>query len=209
MKLQYAMDTFTVEEALDMVARLKDVVDIFEVGTPVLLRYGLEAVKTIHRRHPDVCLLADGKIIDGGEMEADFCYESGAEIATVMGLANPGTIDGTLRSARKHNKKLFVDMMNVPNLEEKAAEFVAKGADYICVHNATDVLDMNRALAEAKRVAQAVPAEKLVIAGGINPNTIAALKPFRPGLLIVGYAITKAKDPHEMAVTLRQIYQNA
>lgn len=209
MKLQYAMDTFTITEALDMVSHLKDVIDIFEIGTPMLLRYGLDAVKTIHERHPEVCLLADGKIMDGGEMETNFCYESGAEIATVLGLANPGTIDGALRSARNYGKKLFVDMLNVINMEEKAAEFVAKGMDYICVHNATDVLDMQRTLAEAKRVAQVVPAKKLVIAGGINPNTIANLKPFNAGLLIVGYAITTAKDPHEMVLTLRRLYQSA
>lgn len=52
MKLQYAMDTFSMEEALDKVNCLLGVVDVFEIGTPMLLRYGLEAVRTLRARYP-------------------------------------------------------------------------------------------------------------------------------------------------------------
>ena len=209
MKLQYAMDTFSMEEALDKVNCLLGVVDVFEIGTPMLLRYGLEAVRTLRAHYPQACLLADAKIMDGGELEADMCYQAGANITTVMGLANPGTLEGALRSARRCGGRLLADMLNVTDLTAQAAHLHDMGVDLICVHNATDVLDMQRTVAEAQRVAQAVPPECLVIAGGINPDTVAQLKRFNPGTLIVGHAITVAHNPREMALTLRRLYENA
>ena len=100
-------------------------------------------------------------------------------------------------------------MLNVTDLTTQAAHLHDMGVDLICVHNATDVLDMQRTVAEAQRVAQAVPPECLVIAGGINPDTVAQLKRFNPGTLIVGHAITVAHNPREMALTLRRLYENA
>ena len=122
-------------------------------------------VRTLRARYPQACLLADAKIMDGGELEADMCYQAGANITTVMGLANPGTLEGALRSARRCGGRLLADMLNVTDLTAQAAHLHDMGVDLICVHNATDVLDMQRTVAEAQRVAQAVPPECLVIAG--------------------------------------------
>lgn len=209
MRLQYAMDRGTVEEALAMLRRLEGVIDIFEVGTPMLLRFGLGAVKAVKRAYPALTVLADAKIMDGGEFEADHCYQSGADIVTVMGLANRSTIEGALKSARHAGGRLLADMMNVRELEAESAELVRLGVDYLCVHNASDVLDMERAVSEAERVALAVAPGRLVIAGGVNPETIGGLARFSPEVLVVGNAISHAADPRAMAVALREIYEGS
>lgn len=82
------------------------------------------------------------------------CYQAGANITTVMGLANPGTLEGALRSARRCGGRLLADMLNVTDLTAQAAHLHDMGVDLICVHNATDVLDMQRTVAEAQRVAR-------------------------------------------------------
>lgn len=207
MRLQYAMDRGTVDEALVMLRRLEGVIDIFEVGTPMLLRFGLGAVKAVKRAYPALTVLADAKIMDGGEFEADHCYQSGADIVTVMGLANRSTVEGALKSARHAGGRLLADMMNVRELEAESAELVKLGVDYLCVHNASDVLDMERAVSEAERVALAVAPGRLVIAGGVNPETIGGFKRFSPEVLVVGSAISHAADPRAMAVALREIYE--
>ena len=207
MRLQYAMDRGTVDEALVMLRRLAGVIDIFEVGTPMLLRFGLGAVKAVKRAYPALTVLADAKIMDGGEFEADHCYQSGADIVTVMGLANRSTVEGALKSARHAGGRLLADMMNVRELEAESAELVKLGVDYLCVHNASDVLDMERAVSEAERVALAVAPGRLVIAGGVNPETIGGFKRFSPEVLVVGSAISHAADPRAMAVALREIYE--
>ncbi len=52
MKLQLALDLTTPEEALAMVAELADLIDIVEIGTPMLMRYGLATVETMKNAFP-------------------------------------------------------------------------------------------------------------------------------------------------------------
>ena len=88
MKLQLALDTLSLKQCLDLVEKVKDTVDIVEIGTPVLLEYGLWAVREMKGRFPDLEVLADAKIMDAGEYEASQCFEAGADYVTVLGASH-------------------------------------------------------------------------------------------------------------------------
>ena len=61
MKLQLALDTFTLEAALALVEQVRDCVDIIEIGTPFLLEYGMEAVRRFRRAFPEKELVYHAK----------------------------------------------------------------------------------------------------------------------------------------------------
>ena len=42
MKLQLALDDITLEDAIALVHRVHDYVDIIEIGTPFVIAYGME-----------------------------------------------------------------------------------------------------------------------------------------------------------------------
>ena len=69
-KLQLAVDTLSLEEALAFLEEASSVIDIVEVGTPLLYRSGLEAVRRIREAFPSLYLLCDGKIMDAGAYES-------------------------------------------------------------------------------------------------------------------------------------------
>ena len=50
MKLQIALDDLTMEEALVLMDKVQDFVDIIEIGTPFIYEYGMEAVRTMKKR---------------------------------------------------------------------------------------------------------------------------------------------------------------
>ena len=66
MKLQLALDELTLPEALVFIDKVVDDVDIIEVGTPFLIREGVNAIKAIKEKYPHKEVLADAKIMDGG-----------------------------------------------------------------------------------------------------------------------------------------------
>ncbi len=70
MKLQIALDTCTTEEATDILYTVGEYIDIIEVGTPMILDYGMELVRTLSEKFPAKIVLADTKIMDAGEYEA-------------------------------------------------------------------------------------------------------------------------------------------
>ncbi|MBC3937953.1 MULTISPECIES: orotidine 5'-phosphate decarboxylase / HUMPS family protein [Anaerotruncus] len=205
MKLQYAMDLCGVEAAVDTLRMLGDAVDIAEVGTPMLLKFGLDAVRRVRAAFPALTLLADAKIIDAGELEAALAFDAGADIVTVMGTTNESTIRGVIDCARGRGKKSFIDTMCVEPIEEACGRYAAWGADYICIHNATDLLDIDATLALAKRALTAIEPERLVIAGGVNERTAHKLQAYAPGIVVVGSAIAKSADPRATALRLRDL----
>ena len=63
MLLQLALDK---PEHFAVLAAVGDLVDIVEVGTPVLKRFGVSAIATARELADQVPVLADTKTVDGG-----------------------------------------------------------------------------------------------------------------------------------------------
>ena len=87
-KLQLALDFIELEEALGLLEKVHSFVDIVEVGTPTIIRYGVEAVRRVKQSFPQKLVLADLKIMDAG----------GRSAAGVRGWS--GCCDGNGRCSR-------------------------------------------------------------------------------------------------------------
>ena len=74
MKLQIALDDVTLEGALELVKKVRDYIDIIEIGTPFVYEYGMQAVRTMKEHFPDKEILADMKIMDAGYYEGKTGY---------------------------------------------------------------------------------------------------------------------------------------
>ena len=92
MELQLAMDLFSLEDAVAMAQRLQADADIIEIGTPLLMREGIRAIRIMQERCPECRILADCKIMDAGGLEAEMAFSAGADIVTVCGAASDATI---------------------------------------------------------------------------------------------------------------------
>ena len=62
MKLQVSFDITDLEQALHVASQIDNYVDIFEVGTLLIYKYGTEAIKEFKEKFPQKAVLADSKI---------------------------------------------------------------------------------------------------------------------------------------------------
>lgn len=199
MKLQIALDV-NWSKASRILEQVHEYIDIVEIGTPLIFREGLSLVERVREQFQELTVLADLKIVDAGEMEASLAFQAGVDIVTVLGFAPDQTILGALKSARTYQKKIMLDMMQVPDLLARSRWVLDKGADYICVHLAHDLQDGDLShLSNLRTLRENLPQAKLAIAGGIDLETIDALKHLDPEIIIVGKAISLANDPCEIA----------
>ena len=204
MKLQAALDTLSLEECIALLSETRGSIDIAEVGTPFVIEEGMRPVKEFKKQFPEIEVLADVKIMDAGEYEADKCFAAGADICTVLGVSNNATIEGVVRSARKHGKKVMVDMIEVPNLAERAKEIDQMGVDYICVHTAFDVQATGKdPLDELKLIKGVLKHAGAAVAGGVKLATIDAIAAEKPEIIVVGGYICNAKDRAAAAKELK------
>ena len=83
MLLQVAIDK---AESLGVIAQVRGIADIIEIGTPLLKRFGIGAIATARELCPDTPVLADTKTVDAGDLEAEMVLGAGARLMTVLFL---------------------------------------------------------------------------------------------------------------------------
>lgn len=208
MKLQLALDTTTLEEALELVKKTQQWVDIIEIGTPMLIEYGLEAVRVMKKRFPNHLVLADAKIMDAGELEAAMCFKAGADIVTVLGVSHLTTIKNTVKAAKDVNKMIMVDMIDVTDLQDKTLAIDKLGVDYVCVHTAFDLQGENEEpMEELKEVNRLIKNSQSAVAGGVKLSTVDKVAKAKPGVVVVGGGITNQQDPAKTAQAIKEIME--
>ena len=206
MELQLAIDLLNKEDAAELANKVKDYVDIVEIGTPIVINEGLPAVQHLNDNIDGVKVLADLKIMDAADYEVSQAVKFGADIVTILGVAEDASIKAAVDEAHKHGKQLLVDMIAVQDLEKRAKDLDDLGADYIAVHTGYDLQAEGQSPLESlRKVKSVISNSKVAVAGGIKPDTIKDIVAENPDLIIVGGGIANADDPVEAAKQCRDI----
>lgn len=203
MRLQLALDMLSSQSALQAAQAVAPLVDIIEIGTPLIKHEGLGVLHLLRQHFPDKTLLVDLKTMDVGQYEADFAFDAGADMVTVLGVADDATIAGAVASARAHGKSVVVDLINVADKPARARQAQALGAQFVGVHSGIDQQKQGQSpLSDLKAVQDAVTIGVLV-AGGIRLETLPQVVAHQPEIVVVGGAITGAADPVAAAQAIR------
>lgn len=195
-KLQIALDDITLDNALILLEKVQDYVDIAEVGTPFMMEYGMDAVRRIKALFPKLEVLCDAKIMDAGGYEANLAFAAGADYVTVLGVTDDLTIADCAAAAGKAGKKVMADMICVNHVRERIRKMEELGVDVIGVHTGVDQQAAGRTpLDDLREMRSCVTSAAISVAGGINAETIDEYLKYRPEIIVVGGGISKAKDP--------------
>lgn len=204
MKLQIAVDVADTKRILEIADMIHDVIDIYEVGTPVIMREGVAPVRALKEKYPQMTVLADSKIMDGGALEATYLCEAGADIITVLAVSDNTTIREVIDTAHSFGSEVLVDLMCVRDIPARSREVEQMGADYVCVHTGTDMQKLGRTpLRDLKEIVSAIDAAKAGVAGGIKMETIDQYKALRPGIIIAGSALYSAPDIRQAVIEMK------
>lgn len=209
MKLQLALDLVEPSTAEEMVDQIHDLIDIVEIGTPMIIHYGVLPVRRIKDRYPDLTILADTKIVDGGKIESQYAFDAGADIVTVLGIAPFETICAVVESANKYGRKCMADMLCISDIVDKAVILENLGVHFICLHTPKDEQKKKNApLKELRIVKGHLKHAKTAIAGGVNLNTIRSIVEIGSDIVIVGSALTNASDLRKAVIEMKAAIDN-
>ena len=205
MKLQVAFDLQSSDEILNFLEKNGDLIDIIEIGTPLIIKEGLKSVLKIKKKLPKQTVLADLKIMDAGLLEAQIGFDAGADIVTVLGLASTKTLYGVKKTAVKNSMEVMVDMINHPCPENKWNELKNMEMGLCCLHTANDdTKDGETPLNDLERFYNLHGGKNIAVAGGINPDMIRKINSFHPEIVIVGGYIANSRNQRE---ALEEIHQ--
>ena len=194
--LQVALDLMQLNRSIAIAHEaVEGGADWIEVGTPLIKSEGAEAIRALRREFPGHKIIADTKTMDVGSFEVEIVAKAGADIVTVLGLADDATIEEAVMAGRKYGAEIMVDMINVPDRVERAKQVEKLGAAYICMHMGIDTqmrgeeppVDVLRRIVESVSIPVAV-------AGGITAETAGEYVEAGATDVIVGGAIIKTDD---------------
>jgi 3-hexulose-6-phosphate synthase/6-phospho-3-hexuloisomerase len=179
--------------------------DWVEVGTPLLKSEGAEAIRAMRKAFPDRTIVADMKTMDVGGFEVEIAVKAGADVVTVMGLADDATISESVLTARRYGAKVMVDLMNVPDKKARAIRSAELGAGYVCLHVGIDE-QMHGRVSPTELVRGVVGAVSVpvAVAGGINQANVRDFVRAGASVIIVGGAIIKAEDVRSAAKEVKK-----
>ena len=205
MKLQVAFDLQSSDEVLNFLEKNGDLIDIVEIGTPLIMEEGLKSVLKIKKKFPKQTVLADLKIMDAGLLEAQIGFDAGADIVTVLGLASKKTLSSVKQAAVKNRRKVMVDMINHPYPEKIWNELMNMEMDFCCLHTANDdTKDGETPLNDLKRFYNSHGGKNIAVAGGLNPDMIRKINSFHPEIVIVGGYIANSRNHRDALAEIHQ-----
>ncbi|MEM4576483.1 MAG: 3-hexulose-6-phosphate synthase [Candidatus Nezhaarchaeales archaeon] len=203
--LQLALDFVDFHRALKVAEEaLKGGVDWLEAGTPLIKSEGLDCVRELKRKFPNVPVVADMKTMDTGALEVEAAAKAGADVVIVLGLADDSTIREAVEAARRVGAKIMADMINVEDMPTRAVELERLGVNYVCVHVGIDQQMRGMKPLEVLKQVVDVVSVPVAVAGGINSESAAKAVEAGASIVIVGGAITKAEKAEEAARAIKQ-----
>ena len=206
MKLQLALDTTMLNDALKLVDDLQGLVEIVEVGTPLILKEGSRAIREIKQRHPGQVVLADFKIVDAGACEAEIAFEAGADIVSVLGAANDITIQDAVAKAHQNDRQIMADLIGVEDVTGRASLLNKMHVDYVCVHTASDT-PHQRPTEDLAAVRGLLTDAGVAVAGGVDPEIVKKCAAYHPDIMVVGSYITGSVDHLRAAKEIRSSFR--
>lgn len=196
--VQLSLDLIDLDEAL----RTADIainagVDWLEAGTPLILAQGARAVRELRSRYPNVPIVADLKIMDGGGLEAELMFKAGASMVVVMGQAHEETVESVVKAGHEFGGKVMGDNMAMPDPVLGAKRLEEVGCDYVIHHIGYDMRTLRRArgmhaptpLDRLREVVNAVSVPVQAV-GGLTLEQATDAPKFGAPLVVIGAPLT-------------------
>ncbi|MCP8320326.1 MAG: bifunctional 5,6,7,8-tetrahydromethanopterin hydro-lyase/3-hexulose-6-phosphate synthase [archaeon] len=166
---------------------------IIEAGTPLIKRYGVEVVQKIHQLRPESVVIADLKTLDTGNLEARIAGDATADVIGFSGLAPIKTMEKFIEECKKVGALSLMDTLNVPNPVEILKKLKIK-PDILELHRAIDVENEKYTWGNIKEIREVCGNVLIAVAGGIRVNNVETALKAGADIIVVGRAITAAKD---------------
>lgn len=227
MKLQVTLDTPSIDHCAELVEQIHEYVDVVEVGNPLIIESGLSLVQELRNEFPQIGICADAKIVNSGHYIASRCFDRGASIVTIMGVAPDQTVEGAVAAAELAGGEIMADLTGIADVATRARELEELGVRYLCAHTGFEDRQLaSNPLSDAqpgitRRILTALgyddPLRELdlirtnttgaalpAIVGRIDEENIDQVVERGPELILIGRAIVGAVAPAQAAADLRE-----
>jgi len=197
MKLQISYNFYDLNHAMEIASKTAIFADIIEVGSLLIFKEGINAIKTFKNSFPRKPLFANVKISENVQASVELIANAGATMVSVLGGIPQNTIKKAVEMARKLDVQIVLDVFDMQTAGQIALDSKALGIDAILLHQPPHPFDITDFTSHWHNV-QANTELPIFITGNIDRSNINYIKNLKPTCIAIGSGITKADNPvHE------------
>jgi len=198
MQLQISYDFTNLSKALDVAEKTAQFADILEIGTPLLLVEGINAIESFKAAFPEKAILADAKIVDRVTETIPILAKAGATYITVLYGTSNKVIQKAVSIAHEHRAKIVLDLIDAETMGQAARDAETLNVDHILFHYPHEMDELYSHLDqwESVRGNTSLP---IFVSGRISKERLAEITKLKPQGIVVGEAITMAVNPKKAA----------
>ncbi|RMF90455.1 MAG: hypothetical protein D6733_03825 [Methanobacteriota archaeon] len=173
---------------------------VIEAGTPLIKRYGVEVCRKIHQIRPRAVVLADLKTMSSGLREARMAAQATADVVSFAGVAPLGTQEAFIEECHEQGVLALLDTINLHDPLPTLRKLRVK-PDVVELHRAIDLelTDTAHQWGNIPEIKEAIGGGPVAVAGGIRLPKVKEALASKADILVVGRAITVAKDVNSAA----------
>lgn len=194
MKLHIAFDLSDLEQALSIAKNIEKYADIFEVGSLLIYKNGVQAIARFKQQFPHKTVLADVKIVDRAKEATVLCSDAGADWVTVLAGARRNIIHSACNAAHERGKKVMLDLIDASSLGQSALEAKSFGVDALLLTIPSQDSSQLTFLETWDMVKGNTPLP-IHISGNISAETVSSIIELKPSAIVIGKEITSAPNP--------------
>lgn len=196
MKLQVAFDIVDLEKALSIASQIQDHVDTFEIGSLLIYKHGVDAVKSFRAAFPNKTILVDAKIADRSKEAVAVFIQAGADWITVLAGAGRHVIKHACTTAHELGKRVMLDLLDASSLGQAALEAKSLGADAVLFHRPSDE-DAQFTFIDRWEMVRGNTTLPIFVSAAASRETIHELVHLSPAGIILSKEISGAENPSE------------
>ena len=207
MKFQIAFDLTDLDKALSIAQDIEKYVDVLEVGTLLIYKYGETAIKSFREQFPQKTILADAKIVDHSKDAAQIFLTAGADWITVLAGANKNVIHTASTIAHELGKKVMLDLVDSISIGQSALEAKSLGVDALLYHKPITE-DSQLIFSERWEMVRGNTQLPIYITANISRENIVDILSIGAYGAVISKAIVNSQNPVEEAIYFSGILSN-
>lgn len=204
MQIQISYDFTNLSKAIEIAKKTASFADIIEVGTPLLISEGADAVTEFRKNFPDKTIVADAKIVDRVSLTIPLLVEAGANYVTVLYGTSNAVIQKAASLAHENDAKIILDLIDPDTMGQGARDAELLGVDAILFHHPHETSDTFSHM-ESWDIVHGNTSLPIFISGRINKSCIKQIIERGPKGVVIGSAITRSEDPSAAAKFFNKI----
>jgi 3-hexulose-6-phosphate synthase len=204
MKLQISYNFTDLNQALDVARKTVNHADILEVGSLLIYKEGINAIKQFKINFPQKPIFADVKISENVQSAIGLLAQAGANIISILAGIPYNTIKKAADEAKKLGLSLALDVIDTPDASQISLDAKQLGIDIILVHQPSVETDPVEFASQIQSI-QANTKIPLFITGRIDRDNIQQIISLKPQGIAIGSAIIKADNPYQEALYFKSL----